>query len=86
MQERSVLDQGTSSVLLGGQLVVSSRRISRDAIVSGRLTVEAEGAAHQRPGHSPEPAAPPGAAGLEGLPVATGLMETVSSGHNLSNP
>ena len=48
--------------------------------------VEAEATAHQRPGHIPEPTAPPGAAGLEGLPLAPGLLETVSSGHDLSNP
>ena len=86
MQERPVLDQRISSVLLGGQPAVRSRKISRDDIVSGRLAVEAEGAAHQSPGNSPEPAAPPGAAGLEGLPVAPGLLETVSPGHDLSNP
>ena len=83
MQERPVLDRGISSAPLGDQPAVRSRRISRDGIASGRLAVEAEGAAHQRPGHSPEPAAPSGAAGLEGLPVAPGLLETVSPGHDL---
>ena len=39
--------------------------------------------AHQRPGHSPEPAALSGAAGLEGLPVAPGLLETVNPDHDL---
>ena len=39
--------------------------------------------ASQRPGHRPESAAQSGAAGLEGLPAAPGLLETVSPGHNL---
>ena len=73
-------------MFLEGQPAVHSWRIFRDGTVSGRLTVEAEGAAHQRLGHCPESAAPPGAAGLEGLPLAPGLLETVSSGHDLSNP
>ena len=86
MQERPVLDRGISTVPLGGQPAVRSRRISRDGIVSGCLAVEAGRVAHARPSHSPEPAALPGAAGLEGPPVAPGLMETVSLGHVLSNP
>ena len=47
MQERPTLNRGISSVPLGGQLAVHSRRISRDGIANGRLAVEAEGVAHQ---------------------------------------
>ena len=83
MQERPVPAQGISLVPLGGRPAVRSRRISRDGIASGRLAVEAEGVAHQRPGHRPESAAPSGAAGLEGMPVTPGLLETVSPGHDL---
>ena len=40
MQERPVLDRGISSVPLGDQPAVRSRRISRDDIVNGCLAVE----------------------------------------------